>query len=335
MSERVPFGLVGVGVHGEAVIDAFAKSGRVAELVAACDPREERRAVAEACGLHVYPDLAAMLAAEKLAAVHVATLPGSHPALAEEAFRAGCHVLCEKPLAPTTDECRRMVRAAAAAGRRLAVVFERRYSEPMRRVRTWIREGVLGEVEAIHLQHLWDAHKSFGPRAERRQRLADASGALDHGVHFLDLARFFLGGGEYTEILARGVWLGDDVAKAPHISLLTRLDGRTLVTLNVSGSYTAHIERRAQSHGLSVVGTRGVVERRERMLRLVAADREEEISLGDWSEKTAIARLADDFAEVISGRKAASAEMPTGEDGLYAQAVVEEANRQAVESRTG
>lgn len=329
------FALVGAGHHARtAVREAFARHCRRARLVAASDIRREALEAFPELGEHRYADPREMLARERPDAVYVSTLPDSHAAIANDAFRAGCHVLCEKPLAATADECRGMIGAAAEAKRLLSVVFEMRYDPGCRRVRDWIRSGALGEVEAIHIQHMWDGHKSIGELAERRARLIRASGALDHGIHRLDIARYWLGGGDWTEIRAIGAWLGEAFAYPPHISVLARLGRRVLVTLDVSLSYTAHIPRRAASHGLSIVGTKGVVELRPEGLRLVCEAREEVFAEGARiREVETMASLIDDFAEAVERGGVPSPDLPTGADGLSAQIAIEEANRQAAAGR--
>ncbi|MEK7270658.1 MAG: Gfo/Idh/MocA family oxidoreductase [Planctomycetota bacterium] len=326
------FGLAGFGMHGRsAVAEAFRAHARKAVLVAACDPNPANREAAARSGLAAFPDLAAMLARERLDAVYIASLPDTHAALALESFAAGCHVLCEKPMAPAPDECRRMIAAGEKAGKRLSVVFELRFDETMRKIGEWIREGLLGRVEAVHIQHFWDGHKSIGPKAARRARLLAATGALDHGCHFLDIARAWAGG-RWSEIRAMGAWLGEDFEKPPHVSVLARLDSGALVTLNVSLSFTAHIEPKAVSHALSVVGTEGVVERKDKVFRLVSARRTEEIER-KASEIASIGRLIDAFAAAASGDGPIDAYLPTGEDGLQAAIITEEANRQAARER--
>jgi predicted dehydrogenase len=69
-----------------------------------------------------------------------------------------------------------------------------RYHPYNRTIRQWIRDGHLGEVEAVHWHLLWDAHTSFGKLATRRARAAERTGSLDCGIHQLDLTRYFFGG---------------------------------------------------------------------------------------------------------------------------------------------
>lgn len=99
-----------------------------------------------------YGDDAEWLNAAGADVVHVCTPTPSHVALASQALAAGCHVLVEKPLAPSHDECARLLETAAAQGLRLAAVhqfpFQRGVRELCRRSRR------LGRVvEVTHRIH--------------------------------------------------------------------------------------------------------------------------------------------------------------------------------------
>jgi predicted dehydrogenase len=352
-------GLVGCGTHANwAVIPAIRNPNSGWELAAVADINAENLARIEV-DVPKFADHRAMLAAlgDKLDAVYVATLIDSHLPIALDAFARGLHVVCEKPMAPSVADCRAMVFAAARADRVLAVNFETRYYGEFIQARQWIREGRLGRVEAIHVQHFWDGHKTFSKLAARRHRLCDAAGAMDCGIHKADMARYFVGG-EWTEIHARGRWLGEEVSQPPHIAILASLDNGVLVTLGASFAYTAHIEPRAYSDVITVVGTEGVInyfdDRSGDLGEPGSAADAHGGALMTLTSKTLTTSLpvkhadhADfmvaflrDVRDRIEGRATtpgagagAEAPMATGEDGLMAQVLVEEANRQAVEAR--
>ena len=345
------FGLIGCGLHAQwALIPALGGNAKKAKLAAIADIDEGRLQAVGDVGAAKYADYRQMLAREKPDAVYVATLPDTHAAIAVEALEAGCHVVCEKPMALTVDECRRVIDAAEGAGRRLAVTFESRYYPVNQKIRQWIAEGRLGHVEAVHLQSLWDGHKSFSRVAARRRRLMQLSGGLDCGVHKADLARFWCGGdpsinpgsrGDWQEIQARGAWLGEDISPPPHVSVLARLDSGVVVSLNASMTYTGHIEPKAMVESACIVGGEGVIQyfhqvpdgpeaaaRTASLVHLVSRTLQEQVPLVEADHAQAIAWLVDDFADAVAGRPH-SPHLPTGHDGLMAQMFVEQANRSA------
>lgn len=239
------YALVGVGQHAEwAVIPALTAAEHCA-LVAACDIRPENLKRVTDPAVDCYTDYASMLAAGGFDVVYVATLEDLHRDMVTAALEAGYHVLCEKPLGMNTAECEEMLAASEATGRQLAVGFEKRYHPEQVKMREWIQSGRLGTVEAIHIQEMWDMHKTFTPLSPRRAEHLDRSGSLDCGIHSLDCIRYITGGGDWSNIVARGRWFGEHERKQmPHISLMADLDNGILATLTESYAYCTNITPR-------------------------------------------------------------------------------------------
>ena len=107
-----------------------------ADLVAVCDPDEERRVWAREWlpGVPVDADFGELLDAGAEALL-LLTPPATHADLACAALRAGLHVLVEKPMALDRAEAMAMTDAARAARRRLQIGFTRRFREPYRRLK--------------------------------------------------------------------------------------------------------------------------------------------------------------------------------------------------------
>jgi predicted dehydrogenase len=122
-----------------------------AELVAICDLDEGRaRKVAEEYGSpKVFTSLDEMLD-EKLDGISVATPDDAHAAIALKAAAGGVHILVEKPLATTIEECEGMVAAAEKAGVFLMVDWHNRWNPPYYYAWQAIREGELGDVRYIY-----------------------------------------------------------------------------------------------------------------------------------------------------------------------------------------
>ena len=330
--------LFGVGTHGQqAVLPAILRLQDRLRLTALVEPVAENRAKAA----HRAPDVPSFETSEALFAsqspdiVYIATLPHLHKELVLQAFAAGCHVVCEKPLAPTVADCEEMVAAAETADRQLVTMFENRYKAPNRQVREWILSGQLGRVEAIHLQHFWP-----GPVVEpRRTNLLNASGALDCGIHYLDLAQYFMGGSDWETIHAVGQWFDEpELANPPHLTITARLQKGPLVTLTESMSYRiTYAKRTGDRSGISslhIIGTDGIIESVEGGVHLHRADASEALCADVHSSHAdEIPWVLDDLLALIQTGKSQSGFLPTGRDGLIAQRITAEANRQAVAGR--
>ena len=110
-------------------------------LVGVCDSNFDRASkVAKESGVGAYHNLAEMAAARP-DVIHILTPPNSHCALTLQALEMGCHVLVEKPMAPSTEECDRMMAAAARADRILSVSHSARMDPVVLEAQRLVREG--------------------------------------------------------------------------------------------------------------------------------------------------------------------------------------------------
>lgn len=154
-------------------------------VVAACDPVAERRTQAAArFKVPVFESMEEALARTEPDVVIVGTPPHLHAEQCLRALAAGAHVVCEKPFAPTVAEATRIIEAARAAGRRVALNHEFRDMAIFRAVRDATRRAPVDEVvfaQAWQFVHRppWDASGWRG--AMPHHTLYDA------GVHLVDL----------------------------------------------------------------------------------------------------------------------------------------------------
>ncbi len=122
------------------------------ELVAVADIKEENaRALAERFGVPtIYTDHRKMLKREQLDIVSVATYPATHAALVIDCAKAGVKAIhCEKPMAPTWGEARKMAAACARRGVQLTFDHQRRFLEPFRLAREMAHDGTIGELRRV------------------------------------------------------------------------------------------------------------------------------------------------------------------------------------------
>ena len=142
-----------------------------------------------------YTQVEALLADDEVNAVYVATPPNVHAALTEQAARAGKHVLCEKPMAMTVAECRRMIQACRDHGVQLMIAYYRRFFPVVMKMKEAVDAGVIG-----HLVRARAAVADFyTPRADGERKWLIEKGTAGGGfltdvaTHRLDLLAFFLG----------------------------------------------------------------------------------------------------------------------------------------------
>lgn len=194
-SGRLRVAVVGLRM-GAAMLDALAAHPR-AEVVALCDPAEERvRPLAERHGIdRLYGDYGEMLAAEDLDGVCISTPNRLHTPMVRAALERRLHVMCEKPLTLDTGEARQLVAEARAIGVTNATNFSNRPNPAVNYMKAQIDAGVLGRIYEVHLAYLQDwLSDPAAPHTWRNSLAESGSGALgDIGSHVLDLGRLFAG----------------------------------------------------------------------------------------------------------------------------------------------
>ena len=195
MAQRTPtVGIIGLG-FGRAHIPAFQANG--CEVIAVCQRDESAaRAVADKYGVpRVFGRWQELIAQARPDIVVIASPPHLHHAIALEAFAAGAHVLCEKPLAMTAAEGRAMTQAAARAGRVAMTCFNWRYPAAMQRFHEMARAGHIGRP--FHIGARWLGGRwaeESAPATWRMHREQAGHGAMgDMGVHVIDLVRWSFG----------------------------------------------------------------------------------------------------------------------------------------------
>ncbi len=120
------------------------------EIVAFCDIVMERAQEAAAKygtpEAKVYSDYTELLEDKTLDIIHVCTPNDSHAEVTIAALESGKHVMCEKPMAKTADDARRMVETAKRTGKKLTVGYNNRFRPDSQHLHKICSEGELGEI---------------------------------------------------------------------------------------------------------------------------------------------------------------------------------------------
>ncbi len=190
-------GFLGTGWIGRHRMEAIARAGdAVVAAVSDPSPGAAREAADLARAAQGGGEVAAVGSLDALLdlgldGVVIATPSALHAEQAVRALERGAAVFCQKPLARTAAESRRVVDAARAAGRLLGVDLSYRHTAGMRAVRELVRGGGLGRVYAVDLTF----HNAYGPDKPWFYDPALAGGGcvIDLGIHLVDLALWALG----------------------------------------------------------------------------------------------------------------------------------------------
>ena len=149
-TEKVRLGVVGTGIWGNMHVRAYVQHPS-AELVAVCDLDENRaQQMAEKFGIPKYYSAIDDMLEEKLDGISIVTPDTAHADIAIKAAEKGIHILVEKPLATTVEECQRMITAAKENDTYLMIDWHNRWNPPIYYAWCAIRNGELGEISYIY-----------------------------------------------------------------------------------------------------------------------------------------------------------------------------------------
>ncbi|GAB6968156.1 1,5-anhydro-D-fructose reductase [Komagataeibacter kakiaceti JCM 25156] len=294
------------------IIDAI-RAQDDSSIVTVLSSSEERGAkFAAETGIPAHTtDIDTILADDRVNAVYISTANEFHCDQTLAAAKARKNVLCEKPLALTIPDARKMIAACRAAGVVLGINHHLRCNAMHQKLRQLLAEGTIGNLNAVRV-----FHANFLPQILQGWRINDAKGGgliLDSTIHDIDTLRFLMGD-DPTHVMAMtqsGRLAHDGVEDG--IMVIMRFPGDVLVQIH--GSYTVPFSE----GGVEFYGSEGVLIGRDCMSQRAVgrlfvrnADGEKEIPVHHHNlYHYALAA----FSNAVRGAGQPAA---TGEDGLAA-----------------
>ncbi|OGG46749.1 MAG: hypothetical protein A3F84_18185 [Candidatus Handelsmanbacteria bacterium RIFCSPLOWO2_12_FULL_64_10] len=227
------------------------------EFVAVADPdaggREKARAQTGAP--RVYADYRELLEKERPDLVSVCPRwTDCHVELVLACIEAGCHVYCEKPMTATLEEGDRIVAASERAGRKVAVAHQGVYLPQTHAVRRMLREGRIGDVQAITAHGKQDAR-------------GGGEDMITLGTHLFNMMRFFVGDAAwmFAQVTAGGRDIGPgDVRTATEpVGPVAGdcVNGYYAFKSGVSGFFDSRKDQAGggRRYGMEIVGSQGIL----------------------------------------------------------------------------
>ena len=196
MSSPLGMGLVGLGGISRAHLAGYERLGSRVSVTAVFDQDSARAAhVASSLGARTHTSLTGLLEDPAVEAVDLMLPHHAHFTAASEALSAGRHVLVEKPLALTSDECRLLIEQAREAGLTLGVAENTRFVAAYLAVEQLLRSGDLGEPRLARTLISGSEVIRLRDRALWKGRRAGSGGGtiFDAGPHSFYLLRWLLG----------------------------------------------------------------------------------------------------------------------------------------------
>lgn len=205
MNEPLKLGVIGLGRAFTLMLPTFMADPRI-RMVAASDPRPDaRERFAAEFGAKVYEDAEALCADPNVTAVYIASPHQFHVDHVKRAAAHGKHVMVEKPMALSPEDCREMIAAARQANIKLLVGHSHSFDLPYLRARAMIGSGAYGRVRMINALNFTD----FLYRPRRPEELDTRQGGgvvFSQAAHQVDIVRL-LAGAKATSVRAfTGNW---------------------------------------------------------------------------------------------------------------------------------
>ena len=186
-----------VGLNATGIGNVYVRNilnNQDAQLVAVCDINEEKlRERAEFYKLDdsmVYTDYKKMLERGDIDAVCVVSSDQMHREISIAAMRAGCDVLCEKPMALKADHCREMIDVSEETGKKLMIGQLCRFTPSFKLAKEIVEAGEIGELTFAESEY---AHKYGNTDQGWRCSDPDRNVVIGGGCHAVDLLRWFAG----------------------------------------------------------------------------------------------------------------------------------------------
>jgi len=243
--------IIGSGAISSAHIEAYLQFPTRCKVVAIVDIYEEKAlSQIKKFGLKAsaYTDYRNILA-EDIDVVSICTPPYTHALLAIELLEANKHVLVEKPMASSLEECDRMNEAAQKTGKLLSVVAQNRFRTPMMKLKSVIDSGLMGEIVHVQVDSFWWRGHCYYDLWWRGTWEKEGGGpTLNHAVHHIDAMLWMVGCPTQVQAFMSNVSHNNAEVEDLSIAML-RFDGGAL------GQITSSVVHHGEEQQLIMQGT--------------------------------------------------------------------------------
>jgi UDP-N-acetylglucosamine 3-dehydrogenase len=175
----------------------LAKIPEMAELAMICDTDDKtlKRFSKSYKQVELIKDYKLILERKDIDAVHICLPHHLHAKFAVEALNAGKHVLCEKPMANTLEECDRMIDAAKKSGKKFMIAENQRFLPAHIKIKEIIDSGAIGEIKMVRTYEGGSEVGSMSDENSWKCNWSEGGGGawMDSGVHRLAVLNYLVG----------------------------------------------------------------------------------------------------------------------------------------------
>ena len=181
-----------------------------------------------------YTDIDDLLSDDELNAIYIATHPYLHCEQTLRVAAAGKHVLCEKPMAMTVEECQRMVDACHAAGVTLMLAYYRNFYPNIVKMKALMDEGAIGDIVLARINHtgFYDPNRHDLHKWRVDPKISGGGVLMDLGSHRISLLQYLMGEVESVQGYAETVHLDIEVDDATAFTLRFKSGAHAVANIN-------------------------------------------------------------------------------------------------------
>lgn len=191
--KTINFLLIGCGTIGERHALLAQEKGN---LIAVCDINSSRaKKFSKQFACYGYTSIADMLKAETTADVLIVCTPnGLHAEHSIKGMQAGLHVLCEKPMALSIADAKKMIATSKKKNKHLLIVKQNRLNPPVAAVKQLLNKNKLGTIYTIQINCFWNRGVKYYQQSNwRGTKKMDGGVLFTQFSHFIDLLYWFFG----------------------------------------------------------------------------------------------------------------------------------------------
>jgi predicted dehydrogenase len=194
MSKTIKFAVVGTGHIGKRHAEMIQRASE-ADLVALVDIRSQKECGAEDFNVPFFSSIEELLQSDlDIDVVNICTPNGLHAAQSLKALEMKKHVVCEKPMGLSKDNCEKIIFKALEVSRQVFCVMQNRYSPPSQWIKSLISDGIMGEIFMVQLNCYWNRDNRYYKKGgwKGTQEL-DGGTLYTQFSHFIDIMYWLFG----------------------------------------------------------------------------------------------------------------------------------------------
>ncbi len=200
MEGKVRFAVVGFGHIGRRHASMITRNEE-AQLVAIVDSDHSVKTEVEEMGVPYFSSMEDLISSElKFDVVNVATPNSFHAEQTKLGLKNGLHVVCEKPMALSREDCESMLQDANEANKKLFCVMQNRFSPPSKWLKEVVSSGKLGKIYLVQVNCFWNRDDRYYKKGGwRGTQELDGGTLFTQFSHFIDVLYWLFGSIEITD----------------------------------------------------------------------------------------------------------------------------------------